>query len=168
MTSVTLRPDPGAVFASDEHRRVLGNLPDNEHHPFGTIEEMAEHSREAAGLSEAPPIPVQRTLPELVGWIGKHDAANLGHLSPTDVEEILKDLQADGYVEFRDGGAWAMTERGYGALNGPNGEEPPPLEGVRLEAAKLQDEAIRQAAEEAVQTDQIGVRDFNTDEGANR
>jgi hypothetical protein len=141
-----LRPDPGQVFESDEHRRILAALPDNAFHPELSVAEMADHSREVGQVSGDISVPTDRTFAKLITFVRRHDPY-LEHLGESDIVEFLKDLEAHGYVTYTADNAWAMTQRGYDALNGPNGTravvpggdppgEPPALDGLRLKAAE--------------------------------
>ena len=82
--------DPGGVFASEQHRRVLGHLslPDED---FGySPDELADR------VSGDP---------------------NLG---PIDVVEVLEDLEADGHVAHTQAHGWRQTKAGFKAITGPN------------------------------------------------
>lgn len=83
------RPDPGGNFASDEHRRVLAavNNDDIERVPFEVVADR----------------------------VIRDDQLNL---SQADILEILKDLEADGDVNRTDEG-YDSTEMGQEALQGP-------------------------------------------------
>jgi hypothetical protein len=85
--------DPGGVFASDTHRRVLGSL-----------------------FKVGPSWPVE----DLMARIN-----NDQHTKVDDTEElseVLKDLEADGYVSEKQDG-WGMTAAGLKALNADPTEE---------------------------------------------
>lgn len=148
--TLVLTPDPGQVFASDAHRRVLATLPDNAFHPEMSLSEMAEHVREVGQVRGDIVIPTARSFPALAEWFQKHDPW-LATVSEPDLLDVLQDLEASGYASFNADNEWEMTARGFEALNGPNGDETPPLEGLRAKAAELQDQAL--AEEEAAVPD---------------
>lgn len=145
------RPDPGGRFASDEHRRILAHLPvPPEIHENDTATIVAEAERRGLiGTDERLPdeLPVSRTLDSLLKRLRDVDLAQTGHVTLEDIGEILKDLEADGYVTLT-GDEASMTRKGYETLTSGQSDEPAPLEGKRLEAAKLQDEALAEADKE--------------------
>jgi CBS-domain-containing membrane protein len=83
-------PDPGGVFASDAHRRVMANAPNPDDDPL-SVEELLE----------------QR--------VAKDEHLDIDR---DDLEDVLKDLEADGHVkQLKDG--WKNTPDGFAALTGP-------------------------------------------------
>jgi CRP-like cAMP-binding protein len=86
-------PDPGGIFASDAHRRTQGVIP----------------APDADSLSED-------------GVVARVDNDDYNDLDADEVNEVLQDLEASGYVTQADG-SWAATERGYDLLTGPPAEE---------------------------------------------
>lgn len=90
---MTYLADPGGVFASDVHRRVMANVPNPDEDPLsvdGLLEERVANDDHL-----------------------DIDAAELG--------EVLSDLEADGHVkQLKDG--WKNTPDGFAALTGPNKE----------------------------------------------
>ena len=89
---MTYHADPGGVFESDAHRRVLGHLPPDEK---WALEDLA------ARLDPDEHTPI--TADEV-----------------DDLEGILLDLEAEGYVgQTKDG--WKVTKSGQEALNAPVG-----------------------------------------------
>lgn len=88
--------DPGNVFASDAHRRVMAHLPNPDDDPVAVEELIAERINS--------------------------DPHTLGHFDGADeVTEVLKDLEADGHAkELKHG--WKNTPAGFDALTGPPGE----------------------------------------------
>lgn len=82
-------PDPGDVFASDVHRRVMANAPNPDEDPL-TVE----------GL--------------LAERVAKDDHLDI---DADDLNEVLEDLEADGHVKhLKDG--WKNTSAGFAALTG--------------------------------------------------
>lgn len=84
--------DPGGVFASDAHRRVMANLPNPNQDPLSVEGLQAER-------------------------IAKDDYLDI---SDEDLTSVLSDLEADGHaIQTPDG--WQNTERGFTALTvGPD------------------------------------------------
>lgn len=99
--------DPGGVFDSDTHRRVLGHLPLPGTDPMPT---RGPAGRKAHTRS-----------------LGHRLSADAHHRIQTvdELEEVLKDLEADGYAGQTKAG-WKMTKAGLDKLNGPNANEPDP------------------------------------------
>lgn len=93
--------DPGGVFASDDHRRVLGSLRppylDGDGHSLGAL---VDHVA---------------TDPYTFGE---------GHPDEEEVLDVLKDLEADGHAQHTAKHGWRMTKKGFNALTGPNGNAP--------------------------------------------
>ncbi len=91
--------DPGGVFASDTHRRVLGHL------PLPTNEPVALFNDEGT--------PRQQRRNSLF-----HRVADDVH-TPVDTQEelaaVLAELEASGYVTQTDAG-WVMTQEGLVAI----------------------------------------------------
>ena len=86
--------DPGGVFESDVHRRVLGHLPPDEK---WAVEDLAE-----------------RLDPD------EHTPIGAGEID--ELSEVLADLEAEGYAsQTKDG--WKLNKRGLDALNAPVGGE---------------------------------------------
>lgn len=83
--------DPGGVFATDVHRRVLGHLP----------------------LPGDDPTSVEALHDRL-----SPDAHT--DLDGDELASVLEDLEADGHVGQTKAG-WKQTKRGFDALTGPNG-----------------------------------------------
>lgn len=82
-------PDPGDVFASDVHRRVMANCPNPDDDPL-----------DVDGLLE------QR--------VAKDDHLDI---DADELAEVLADLEADGHVKrLKDG--WKNTLAGFAALTG--------------------------------------------------
>ena len=88
-----MRPDPGGDFASDEHRRVMAAVP-NADDPRRSAEEIME----------------------------RVNADDFLHLDESELEEILKDLEADGHASSAKAG-WKNTKAGFELLTGPPAEE---------------------------------------------
>lgn len=95
------RGDPGGVFASDAHRRVL------------------------AGLSDEA-TPVEALVGRYADDLGLPEISDVGDSSVQEVTEVLEDLKADGYVSDA-GGGWRMLKKGLDTLTGPIANEPPAL-----------------------------------------
>lgn len=111
--------DPGGIFDSDSHRRVLGHLTD-EALPLSGPGGHKAHTR---------------SLGHRVSQDPHH-----GLETVDDLEEVLKDLEADGYAsKSKDG--WKVTKKGTEALAAPLPEEPDApvgpvvLEGLTTEGA---------------------------------
>lgn len=158
------RADPGGVFASDVHRRVLAHLPSPDH-----LDHVAQRADSEPGfkprLGDAP-----LTVDGLIARIAPD--AFVPFAVPDQhgqaVLDVLEDLEDAGYAETTADGDWAMTAGGFEALTGPNLThpdpdnpegyiEPPPLDpdaAAAVEKAnaemKAEDEAraAAQAAEE--------------------
>lgn len=82
--------DPGGVFASDAHRRVMANAPNPDDDPL-SAEALIEER------------------------VSKDDHLDL---EQDELVEILEDLEADGHVkQLKDG--WKNTPDGFAALTGP-------------------------------------------------
>jgi hypothetical protein len=94
---VSYPPDPGGVFASDAHRRVMAHLPNPDDDPI--------------------------TLADLIVERINPDPHTLAHFdTATELEEVLKDLEADGHAkELKHG--WKNTSDGFDALTGPPNEK---------------------------------------------
>lgn len=82
-------PDPGAVFASDVHRRVMANVPN----------------------PDDEPLTVDALLGERVALDDHLD------IDEDELVEVLKDLEADGHVKQTKVG-WKNTPSGFDALTG--------------------------------------------------
>lgn len=92
---MTYAADPGGVFDSDVHRRVLGHLSPDE--KFG--------------------------LDALAIRLGPDQHTPLGAEDGGELEEVLRDLEASGLAkEYADGG-WGLQKKGLDALNAPVGGE---------------------------------------------
>lgn len=87
-------PDPGGVFASDTHRRVLGHVPDAGDEPLG--------------------------LHPLGHRISPDSHHGLQHVD--DLAKVLSDLVAEGYCSEGEDG-WVCTEEGMDALCRPAPEQ---------------------------------------------
>lgn len=86
-------PDPGGVFASDAHRRVMAHLPN----------------------PDDDPVSVESLIVERIN----RDPHTLAHFaSAVEVAEVLNDLEADGYAKPLKGG-WKNTPDGFAVLTGP-------------------------------------------------
>lgn len=112
------RPDPAGVFDTDTHRRALAYLP----------------------LPDGDPIPTEEAAVPLA----QDENTPVAYVD--EAAEILKALEAEGYAERSEEGRWKMTQEGFDALTGPIPNEPPPMEGARLEEAEAKN---AQEAEEA-------------------
>lgn len=88
-------PDPGGIFASDTHRRVLAHLPVPGGDPT-SVEDLAV-----------------RVAPD----------AFTNFDSPDELEDVLLDLEGDGHAGNTKAG-WKQTKKGADALNGPIANEP--------------------------------------------
>jgi hypothetical protein len=93
---VSYAADPGGSFASDAHRRVMAHLPNPDDDPLSVEALIAER-------------------------INK-DPHTLAHFdSSGEVDDVLSDLEADGYAKkLKDG--WKNTPDGFELLTGPPGE----------------------------------------------
>jgi hypothetical protein len=104
--------DPGGVFASDAHRRVMAHLPNPGDDPV--------------------------SVEDLIGERINNDPHTLAHFDASDeVAEVLADLEADGYAKKLKNG-WRNTPDGFDALTGPPNISPPDAVPVLgLDPAKL-------------------------------
>jgi hypothetical protein len=93
---VSYPPDPGGVFASDAHRRVMAHLPN----------------------PDDDPISIEALIVERIN----RDSHTLAHFdSATEVADVLSDLEADGHAKkLKDG--WKNTPDGFEVLTGPPDE----------------------------------------------
>lgn len=85
---MTYLADPGDVFASDAHRRVLAHLP----------------------VPGDDPMDSGALFDRMVPDVGSDFA------DEAEVGEVLKDLEADGHATELKAG-WKQTKRGHDALN---------------------------------------------------
>jgi hypothetical protein len=100
---MSYRTDPGGVFDSDTHRRVLGHLPLPSDNPISAYDdtETSPRLRRRSSL-------FHRMEPDQATDIADED----------ELTEILSDLEADGYAsQSKDG--WKQTKKGLDALNAP-------------------------------------------------
>jgi hypothetical protein len=82
--------DPGGIFASDTHRRVMANVPNPEDDPLDVDGLVAER-------------------------VNKDDYLDVGY---DELQDVLDDLEADGHVKkLKDG--YKNTAGGFAALTGP-------------------------------------------------
>lgn len=102
------RPDPGGVFASDTHRRVLGHVPDPGDPPM-ELHPLGHH------ISPDP----------------KH---GLGHVD--ELEVVLRELEADDYCVYGEGG-WVMTDEGLEALRAPAPEDDGPVRPALIDGLEV-------------------------------
>lgn len=88
--------DPGGVFVSDAHRRVMAHLPNPDDDPV--------------------------SVEDLIAVRINKDPHTLEHFdSSSEVADVLADLEADGHAkQLKDG--WKNTPAGFDALTGPPGE----------------------------------------------
>lgn len=84
--------DPGGIFASDAHRRVLASVP----HP------------------DQDPI----TFDELMGRLDQDPYVPVGTTQEEETLTLLEDLQKDGDIEKKDSG-WQMTDAGSERIQAP-------------------------------------------------
>lgn len=108
---MSLRPDPGGVFASDQHRRLLGHLADD-------------------------PLPIQGDSPKTGLGLRVSQDPNHGLDDVEQLESILGELAAEGYASEVKAG-WKITKKGLDALQEPvrgTDETPGPaiIKGVEL------------------------------------
>lgn len=83
--------DPGGVFSTDAHRRVLGYLP------------QPEEEATTVGL--------------LKERIAANDKKHAGRMTDDECDGVLASLQEEGYVDSAYG-ALKMTQEGFDALQG--------------------------------------------------
>jgi len=114
------RADPGQVFPTDSHRRVLAYLP-----------QPGEDAQSTPALCERIA-----------------EDANVPFEDLETLRRILTDLATSGDAEEVESGYWRLAADGFDRLNGSNGDEPPPLKGERLKRAEREDAELedRQAA----------------------
>lgn len=145
-----LRPDPGGVFASDQHRRVLAYLPTQKF--AENRAEVEEELRRRGGLSGEGDRPAPGVYPQiqddisfetLVERMREFDSPFTGDLSDEDIHMILLDHEANGHAQQSGDARWEMTDAGHAALTSGQADEPPPLEGERLEIAEKQDALLQ-------------------------
>lgn len=90
---MTYPADPGGIFASDAHRRIMAHLPNPDDQPI-TVEDLI----------------LERI---------NRDVHTLAFFQSADeIAEILEDLKADGHAKHLKAG-WINTESGFDALTGP-------------------------------------------------
>jgi len=160
-----MRADPGGVFKSDAHRRVLGNLAQPR-----SLEDLTNflYTIDWANLPDfSGQDDVKAVLEDLVdsGYaknIGKaDDGADLVKMVNGDktVIDLHKDKaktlseRADHWrfrTRYSESDQYVLTKEGLEKLQESVPNEPPPLEGPRLEAAQQQDEELRKH-EEAIE-----------------
>lgn len=100
-------PDPGGVFASDTHRRVLGYLPQPDDPPIQLADTSLLPLRELTRVS-------------LAHRISADPYHGLQHVD--ELAAVLADLEDDGYAAESKGG-WRQTKKGLEALNAPVPDE---------------------------------------------
>jgi hypothetical protein len=83
--------DPGGIFASDAHRRVMANVPNPD-----------EDALDVDGL--------------VTERINGDDFLDLGY---DELQSVLDDLEADGHVKRYKDGSYKNTASGFKALTGP-------------------------------------------------
>lgn len=145
--------DPGGAFASNLHRRVLGQLPHDDGDPE-TPDSITVADLAARLNIDADSLRKRGRPPEveLVPW------------TESDLRSLLEELRTDQYADYSETEEgevrWVATEPGIEALNGPalthpvveDGVtkliEPPPMEGDRLEQAEAVNEAAAREVEE--------------------
>lgn len=89
-------PDPGGVFASDAHRRVMAQLPNPDDDPLSVEDLIVERIN--------------------------RDPHTLAHFkTAADVVAVLGDLEADGHAKQLKNG-WKNTADGFDLLIGPPNE----------------------------------------------
>jgi hypothetical protein len=101
--------DPGGIFASDNHRRVLAHIP----------------TPDAGYGVEFEP---------LLARLGADEHTTIDF---DDVQGILGDLEADGDVKSYKGDVYRQTQKGFDALTGPNAEESPESPNGEADLGKL-------------------------------
>lgn len=90
---MTLSPDPGGIFDSDAHRRVLAHLP----------------------------LPSEDRT-KVIPFIGRVAEDVYTDITEVELVSILGDLDTDEYAS-QDESGWKMTQEGLNALTGPNLED---------------------------------------------
>lgn len=127
------RPDPGEVFASDEHRRVLGNLARprsvaslnaelfKDPHVTLSESEIYDHLSDLEAEGYVKKLGEFDDPAEVVSAAG--DDPDVRSLHPS-VGKIFKERYGSPLRSHEvQGEHWAMTERGFDALTGPSDEE---------------------------------------------
>jgi hypothetical protein len=99
------RPDPGGIFASDTHRRVLGHLP---------LPDADALALQGPGGPKAH----RHSLGHRISGDAHHELQTV-----EDLEAVLHELEADGLASQLKSG-WRMTKAGLDALNAPLPQEP--------------------------------------------
>jgi hypothetical protein len=93
---VSYPADPGGVFASDAHRRVMAHLPNPDDDPI--------------------------SVEDLISLRVNRDPHTLAHFSDaSEVLEVLGDLESDGHAKRLKHG-WKNTSDGFDLLTGPPDE----------------------------------------------
>lgn len=92
--------DPGGVFESDAHRRVLGHLPLPGDDPIALYDPDAERPSRVSLF--------HRMVPDVGTDFADSD----------ELAEVLADLEADGYAASTAAG-WKQTKKGHDALKAP-------------------------------------------------
>lgn len=105
------QPDPGGIFATDTHRRVLAHL---------TTPDQEIGWQPLALLLRVNPDPNTPFPPLDDRGVADLDAGLDG------LKEILGELEAEGYAVQHEGEVWQMTQAGFDALTGPIANEPDP------------------------------------------
>ena len=103
---MTYHPDPGGIFDSDTHRRVLGHLPPPGEEPMAAFNDTETSPRVLRRVSL-----LHRMQPDTGTDLADAD----------ELEAVLADLEADGDAAQNDLG-WVMTQAGFDKLTGPNKE----------------------------------------------
>lgn len=87
--------DPGGIFDSNVHRRVLA----------------------VAGLPDGDPEAATLNLPEVVARLDRDPHCPLGTLQEEAILAVLSELKKDGYLADQPG--YQMTAKGFKKLTGP-------------------------------------------------
>ncbi len=95
--------DPGGVFASDTHRRVLAHLPLPDADPMVVYDDSSSDVR---------------TLRRSSLWHRLQPDVGTSFDDPAEVADVLADLEAEGFCSQTKAG-WKMTKKGLEALNAP-------------------------------------------------
>jgi hypothetical protein len=101
-------PDPGEVFATDAHRRVLGHLPTPRDQK--AADEVGSDVHNYTRIRRSVSISQEGLLQRL------NEDSGLPNLDPADVERIVGELEAAGHVSTQNG--LRMTEAGHDAIQG--------------------------------------------------
>lgn len=146
-----MRDDPGGIFASDEHRRLAGNLAQprsiqslnveafkDPHLPLGGEADIVEVLKDLEAEGYVKNVGVHEDAKALVDAVQDDEEAVSLHQSKA---KALRERASARPNEYLQGEQWVLTERGLEALQAEHPNPPPPLTGDALKAAEESDKA---------------------------